>query len=122
MSTHTMSEANATVPASPPSPAPAPDLATLPAGGPPGTDRGRLGSVFWTSVGISTLFVAWAVLFTDNAAYAEARQRLMLAKPPGLCFGGCGLIASLANGSTTRMPDFGHHVVAPNRVRRQTRH
>jgi choline/carnitine/betaine transport len=29
-------------------------------------DPGRLGSVFWTSVGISALFVAWAVLFTDN--------------------------------------------------------
>ncbi|MCF1595890.1 BCCT family transporter [Streptomyces muensis] len=27
---------------------------------------GRLGSVFWTSLGISTVFVAWAVLFTDN--------------------------------------------------------
>ncbi|MET9760945.1 BCCT family transporter [Streptomyces sp. NPDC006372] len=30
----------------------------------PGT--GRLGSVFWTSVGVSALFVAWAMLFTDN--------------------------------------------------------
>jgi glycine betaine transporter len=29
-------------------------------------DRGRLGSVFWTSVGISALFVAWAVIFTEN--------------------------------------------------------
>jgi glycine betaine transporter len=28
--------------------------------------RGRLGSVFWTSVGISAIFVGWAVLFTDN--------------------------------------------------------
>lgn len=27
---------------------------------------GRLGSVFWTSVGISGVFVAWAVLFTEN--------------------------------------------------------
>ncbi|MFE9445394.1 BCCT family transporter [Streptomyces sp. NPDC006602] len=27
---------------------------------------GRLGSVFWTSLGISAIFVAWAVLFTDN--------------------------------------------------------
>ncbi|UUU36475.1 BCCT family transporter [Streptomyces sp. CA-210063] len=27
---------------------------------------GRLGSVFWTSLGISAVFVAWAVLFTDN--------------------------------------------------------
>ncbi len=66
MSTHTMGESSATAPTTPSSPAPAPDLATLPAGGPPGPDRGRLGSVFWTSVGISALFVAWAVLFTDN--------------------------------------------------------
>jgi glycine betaine transporter len=27
---------------------------------------GKLGSVFWTSVGVSAIFVAWAVLFTDN--------------------------------------------------------
>ncbi|GAA2622944.1 BCCT family transporter [Streptomyces vastus] len=27
---------------------------------------GRLGSVFWTSLGFSAVFVAWAVLFTDN--------------------------------------------------------
>jgi glycine betaine transporter len=27
---------------------------------------GKLGSVFWTSVGVSAVFVAWAVLFTDN--------------------------------------------------------
>jgi glycine betaine transporter len=27
---------------------------------------GHLGSVFWTSVGVSTVFVAWAVLFTEN--------------------------------------------------------
>ncbi|AXK32509.1 BCCT family transporter [Streptomyces armeniacus] len=27
---------------------------------------GRLGSVFWASLGISALFVAWAVLFKDN--------------------------------------------------------
>ncbi|PAZ14803.1 glycine/betaine ABC transporter permease [Streptomyces sp. SA15] len=32
----------------------------------PGSERGRLGSVFWTSVGISALFVVWAILFTDN--------------------------------------------------------
>ncbi|MDX2909514.1 BCCT family transporter [Streptomyces griseiscabiei] len=31
-----------------------------------GPDGGRLGSVFWTSLGISAIFVAWAVLFTDN--------------------------------------------------------
>jgi glycine betaine transporter len=28
--------------------------------------EGRLGSVFWTSVGVSAIFVAWASLFTDN--------------------------------------------------------
>ncbi|GCB52572.1 BCCT family transporter [Streptomyces sp. NL15-2K] len=27
---------------------------------------GKLGSVFWASLGISAVFVAWAVLFTDN--------------------------------------------------------
>ncbi|MDF2585013.1 MAG: glycine/betaine transporter permease [Mycobacterium sp.] len=27
---------------------------------------GRLGSVFWTSLGVSAVFVAWAVFFTDN--------------------------------------------------------
>ncbi|HET7667987.1 MAG TPA: BCCT family transporter, partial [Mycobacterium sp.] len=27
---------------------------------------GKLGTVFWTSVGVSAIFVAWAVLFTDN--------------------------------------------------------
>jgi glycine betaine transporter len=27
---------------------------------------GKLGSVFWTSVGVSAVFVAWAVFFTDN--------------------------------------------------------
>ncbi|MDQ1047487.1 BCCT family transporter [Streptomyces sp. V4I2] len=31
-----------------------------------GDGGGRLGSVFWTSIGISAVFVAWAVLFTDN--------------------------------------------------------
>src|SRR5688572_29102220 len=35
--------------------------------GPSGADSvRRLGSVFWTSVGVSAVFVAWAVLFTDN--------------------------------------------------------
>jgi len=47
-------------------PAPEPDLATLPVDAPPAPAKGRLGSVFWTSVGISALFVAWGVLFTDN--------------------------------------------------------
>ncbi|PAK28008.1 glycine/betaine ABC transporter permease [Streptomyces sp. alain-838] len=30
------------------------------------TDGRRLGSVFWSSLGLSAVFVAWAVLFTDN--------------------------------------------------------
>jgi choline/carnitine/betaine transport len=47
-------------------PAPGPDRARWPVDGPPDEDEGRLGSVFWTSVGISALFVAWGVLFTDN--------------------------------------------------------
>lgn len=34
--------------------------------GPAHDGGGRLGSVFWTSLGISAIFVAWAVLFTDN--------------------------------------------------------
>lgn len=33
---------------------------------------GRLGSVFWTSVGVSAVFVAWAVLFTDNLSSVTA--------------------------------------------------
>jgi glycine betaine transporter len=49
-----------------PAPAPKPDLATLPVEATPPDDKGRLGSVFWTSVGISALFVAWGVLFTEN--------------------------------------------------------
>jgi glycine betaine transporter len=47
-------------------PAPGPDRARWPVDGPTDEDEGRLGSVFWTSVGISALFVAWGVLFTDN--------------------------------------------------------
>ncbi|MFM9588327.1 BCCT family transporter [Streptomyces scabiei] len=35
-------------------------------GGETGPAGGRLDSVFWTSIGISAVFVAWAVLFTDN--------------------------------------------------------
>ncbi|MFD5002469.1 BCCT family transporter [Streptomyces mutabilis] len=31
-----------------------------------GPAGGKLGTVFWTSVGIATLFVAWAALFTEN--------------------------------------------------------
>ena len=38
-------------------PAPGPDRARWPVDGPPDEDEGRLGSVFWTSVGISALFV-----------------------------------------------------------------
>ncbi|MGY1643250.1 BCCT family transporter [Geodermatophilus sp. SYSU D00703] len=50
-------------------PAPAPDLSTMPVDGQPDpADKGRLGSVFWTSVGISAVFVAWGALFTDNLA------------------------------------------------------
>lgn len=41
----------------------APDA--MPASRPPRAS-GRLGSVFWTSVAISAVFVAWAVLLTDN--------------------------------------------------------
>lgn len=32
----------------------------------PAKPTGRLGTVFWTSVAISAVFVAWAVLFTEN--------------------------------------------------------
>ncbi len=32
----------------------------------PSRSTGRLGSVFWTSVGVSAIFVAWAVFFTEN--------------------------------------------------------
>ena len=47
--------------------APEPDLATMAVDDlPHQPDRGTLGSVFWTSVGISALFVAWAVIFTEN--------------------------------------------------------
>ncbi|MEN4473393.1 BCCT family transporter [Mycolicibacterium cosmeticum] len=43
------------------------DLGTEPITEVPAPPRtGRLGSVFWTSVGISAVFVAWAVVFTDN--------------------------------------------------------
>ena len=61
MSHHTKQETRSVA-----TPAPKPDLATMPVDAPPLHDRGRLGSVFWTSVGISALFVAWGVLFTDN--------------------------------------------------------
>src|SRR3712207_6730153 len=48
-------------------PAPAPDLATMAVDGQPDpADRGRLGSVFWTSVAISAVFVMWGVFFTEN--------------------------------------------------------
>ena len=50
------------------------DLSTGPAAPAAATHRspvhmhvpGKLGSVFWTSVGVSAIFVAWAVLFTEN--------------------------------------------------------
>ncbi|MCT2594577.1 BCCT family transporter [Streptomyces sp. N2-109] len=35
-------------------------------GGGDGHPAGRLGSVFWTSVGVSALFAGWAALFTEN--------------------------------------------------------
>ncbi|MEW2400753.1 BCCT family transporter [Streptomyces sp. NPDC046862] len=45
-----------------------PVLDTTPADAPstPDPGKGRLGSVFWTSVGVSALFVVWAMLFTDS--------------------------------------------------------
>jgi choline/carnitine/betaine transport len=54
-----------------------PDLDAVPSEGGPDLETndhdqtgkhgmGRLGTVFWTSVGVSAVFVAWAVLFTDN--------------------------------------------------------
>jgi glycine betaine transporter len=50
-----------------PASAEASDLAVTPTNGTPDRHgRGRLGSVFWTSAGVSALFVAWAVLFTEN--------------------------------------------------------
>ncbi|MDI3408957.1 BCCT family transporter [Streptomyces cavernicola] len=45
------------------------DAARSPAATDPDADRengGRLGSVFWASIGLSVVVVAWAVLFTDN--------------------------------------------------------
>ena len=66
MSTHTMGRTGDAAPTPGRPPAPAAGLGTLPPDASPSPDRGRLGSVFWTSVGISALFVAWAVLFTDN--------------------------------------------------------
>ncbi|MDA2806103.1 BCCT family transporter [Nocardiopsis suaedae] len=42
-----------------------PDLAAAPENGPPG-GGGRLGSVFWTSVAVAAVFIAWATLFTEN--------------------------------------------------------
>lgn len=35
-------------------------------GGGDSQGKGRLGSVFWTSVGVSALFLGWAALFTEN--------------------------------------------------------
>ncbi|WP_100498581.1 BCCT family transporter [Geodermatophilus chilensis] len=61
------SDLGARVPQQPVAPAPAPDLATLPPDAVPDpAEEGRLGSVFWTSVAISAVFVAWGVLFTEN--------------------------------------------------------
>jgi choline/carnitine/betaine transport len=54
-----------------------PDVSAAPPAGAPGHDSngpdergkhgvGTLGSVFWISVGVSAIFVAWAVFFTEN--------------------------------------------------------
>ncbi|KAA0092652.1 BCCT family transporter [Mycolicibacterium sp. P1-18] len=37
-----------------------------PEAGEPVRSSGRLGTVFWTSVGVAAVFVAWAVFFTEN--------------------------------------------------------
>jgi glycine betaine transporter len=43
------------------------DVAVMPEDGAPGPEgRGRLGTVFWTSVGVAAIFVAWATFFTQN--------------------------------------------------------
>ncbi|WP_328531349.1 BCCT family transporter [Nocardioides sp. NBC_00368] len=42
------------------------DLPPRSVGNDSGDRANRLGSVFWASVGVSAIFVAWAVLFTDN--------------------------------------------------------
>ncbi|RAJ56606.1 choline/carnitine/betaine transport [Streptomyces sp. Amel2xB2] len=70
MSSHTTEPPPGTQPASETEP-PAPHETTAHDGLahdglPPGEEKGRLGSVFWISVGISALFVAWAMVFTRN--------------------------------------------------------
>ncbi|MFT4125386.1 MAG: BCCT family transporter [Gordonia sp. (in: high G+C Gram-positive bacteria)] len=68
MSDQLQHEADIDVPAPSASARPSPDapatadLETLACDAPPG----RLGSVFWTSAGISVIFVAWAIAFTNN--------------------------------------------------------
>ncbi|WP_082570362.1 BCCT family transporter [Mycobacterium sp. Root135] len=50
-----------------PGPTPVLDEASdLPEIDSPSRSSGRLGSVFWTSVGVSAVFVVWAVFFTEN--------------------------------------------------------
>ncbi|TLS47995.1 BCCT family transporter [Streptomyces montanus] len=43
-----------------------PDSTHADAASTPDPENGRLGSVFWTSVGVAALFVVWAMLFTDS--------------------------------------------------------
>jgi glycine betaine transporter len=61
MSTRSIGEARAS--ATPEPPVPTPEVVSGPR---EGLERGRLGSVFWTSVVVAALFVAWAVIFTEN--------------------------------------------------------
>ena len=41
----------------------------------PSRSSGRLGSVFWTSVGVSAVFVVWAVFFTENLSTVTTSSR-----------------------------------------------
>jgi glycine betaine transporter len=50
----------------PPSPSDPPPADVASAGGTGPHLTGKLGSVFWSSVGVSAIFVAWAVFLTDN--------------------------------------------------------
>ncbi|MDP3891307.1 BCCT family transporter, partial [Nocardioides sp.] len=45
----------------------APASASRSESGAPGSpSSGRLGTVFWTSVGVAAIFIAWATFFTQN--------------------------------------------------------
>ena len=50
----------------PPSPSEPPPADVASAGGTRPHGTGKLGSVFWSSVGVSAVFVAWGVFFTDH--------------------------------------------------------